>query len=126
LGRRLGGKDLYDCSKCEENPGLKRLLGHDGPPEGIFREHLLSGEPLKECPMRTLLRAHDESPAALQELNRYSDLYHPAYDDGHLLVSGGLADQPARYLDLIMALRISENQMQQKYDEVDAKNQEAD
>lgn len=76
--------------------------------------------------MRTLLRSYDDEPNALRELNRYSDTYYPAYEDGHLLVAGGLTDQPARYLDMIMALRTSENQMQQKYDEVQAKNEEAE
>ena len=120
LGRRLGGAHLYDCSKCNENPNLKALLGHDGRPTGLWRENLISGDVLQECPLRTLLRAREDHAATMQELDRYRDTYYPAYQDGHLLVAGGVSDQPARYLAMILALRDSEHAMQRKYDEVKA------
>lgn len=41
----------------------------------------------------------------MEEIERYSRTYYPMYDDGHLLVAGGVGDQPARYLEMIVAIR---------------------
>lgn len=71
------------------------MLGHDGPPTTYWRENLVDGKPLERCPVRSLQLA-DES--LVGEINRHVNEYFPFYEDGHLLVSGGIADQPARYL----------------------------
>lgn len=73
-------------------------LGHDGPPQQYWTENLLTGAPLARCPIRELLLARDRDPELMGELERYTDTYYPAYRDGFLLVAGGVADQPARYL----------------------------
>lgn len=96
------------------------LLGHDGPPQGPWRENLLSGQPLAECPLRTLLRAEEATPALSAEFDRYGTTYYPLYKAGHLLVKGGVSDQPARYLDYMVAIRTTEDAVQRKFDEVDA------
>jgi hypothetical protein len=101
---------------------MRQQLGHDGPPTGIWSENLMTDAPLTECPLRTLLRAREEQPVLMQELDRYRDTYYPAYNDGHLLVAGGIADQPARYLDIVMALRTNEERMQRKFEETEAMN----
>jgi hypothetical protein len=81
------------------------MLGHAGPPTSLYKEHLITGEPLERCPVRTIQLAEQERPALGAELERYIRTYYPAYEDGHLLVSGGIGDQPARYLALINAIR---------------------
>jgi hypothetical protein len=97
---------------------MKVMLGHDGPPTSFWRENLLTGEPLHECPLRTWLRAFEDQPALAQELVRYTGTYFPAYEDGHLLEAGGLADQPARYLDGMIAIRDTKRAVQARYDEL--------
>jgi hypothetical protein len=78
---------------------------------------------LAECPLRTLLRERERNPALMHELDAYRDVYKPAYEDGHLLVAGGITDQPARYLAIILAMRSSEAAMQSKFEEITAKNE---
>lgn len=75
-----------------------------------------------ECPLRTLLRAREEDPVLMAELDRYRDTYYPAYLDGHLLTKGGIADQPSRYLELVLLMRHNEDQMQRKFDETQAED----
>jgi hypothetical protein len=102
MGQRLGGKELYDCSSCAARPALRQMLGHDGPPTAVWREHLLTGQPLARCPVRDIL----DTPADVRdELNEFMQLLVPAYDAGHLLVSGGISDQPARYVEMITHIR---------------------
>jgi hypothetical protein len=103
---------------------VKAQLGHDGPPISPWRENLLTGEPLKECPLRTLLRARDDTPALAEELDRHLDTYYPLYRDGHLLEAGGVGDQPARYLDYMIAIRSTEEGVQMKLDEMREKERE--
>lgn len=67
-----------------------------------------------------MLRADDVLAA---ELQRYLDLYVPAYEDGHLLVSGGLADQPAGYLTTIQAVRSMRLAINAKWDELRAEQE---
>jgi hypothetical protein len=45
-------------------------------------------------------------------------VYYPAYQDGHLLVSGGWADQPARYIALIQRIQTLERLTQTKFEQV--------
>lgn len=121
LGRRLGGEHIYNCTACDANPLLRTMLGHDGPPTQYWRENLITGAPLARCPVRTLQLAGsgDEAPL-LDELNRYLDVYYPALDAGFLLETGGVGDQPARYWDLIQAIRDTAARQQAKYDDLTA------
>jgi hypothetical protein len=117
LARRLGGPDVYRCSACAKTPALLEHLGHDGPPTNLWRENLLTGETLPRCPVRTLLLA-DEDPgtsALARELDRYADVYFPAYEQGYLLEAGGVSDQPARYWELIGLVRELRADTQARY-----------
>jgi hypothetical protein len=51
--------------------------------------------------MRSLLRMQEKDPALVAEVNEHVRVYFPAFEHGALLVAGGLADQPARYLELM-------------------------
>lgn len=104
LGRRLGDSTFYDCASCATNPTMMQLLGHDGEPQSYWRENLISGAPLTECPLRSVLRARETRPALAAEIDRYIDVYHPAYLKGFLLIAGGVVDQPARYHAMIQLI----------------------
>jgi hypothetical protein len=122
LAKSLGGQQWYDCSECAKNPAYLTILGHDGPPSPqLWTKNLITDEPLTLCPVRTMLLAPD---AQLAEVNRYVDSYFPAYQDGHLLVAGGLADQPARYVELIQVTRRLDRQVQQKFDAMNTESGE--
>jgi hypothetical protein len=45
-------------------------------------------------------------------------MYFPAYRGGHLLVDGGLAAQPARYVDMMQAIAGLVDAVEQKYVEL--------
>lgn len=124
LARAQIGPDFYDCSVCEKDPGKKVLLGHDGPPLGLWKANTITGAPLTECPMRTMLRARESDPRLVREVERMRLEYFPLYQDGHLLVEGGVAHQPAKYLDYMRALsvmdRIVELKSTPQHDEADA------
>lgn len=79
---------------------MQQMLGHDGPPTNFWRENLLTGKPLAECPLRTILRTHEDHPALGHEMDVHLQ-YYGAYDRGVLLVAGGVSDQPARYVELM-------------------------
>lgn len=100
------------------------MLGHDGPPAAFWRENLITDEPLARCPVRTLLLARETNPVLVRELDRYTETYYPAYKDGHLLVRGGVADQPARYLDIINLTRDLEHAVDAKAAELARKPDE--
>ena len=68
--------------------------------------------------MRTLQLAAAERPALAREAERYADVYFPAYRDKHLLVAGGLSDQPARYLAIIGIVRDMDARTQQRLLEI--------
>ena len=125
LARRLGGNELYDCRSCAANPALFEQLGHDGPPTNYWRENLLSGEPLQRCPVRELLALRETDPRALTEFEQHVGTYWPAYKAGHLLVAGGIADQPARYVDMMHAIADVVERSDDKYLEL-TKPPEAD
>jgi hypothetical protein len=95
---------------------MREKLGHDGTPMDYWRENLLSGEPLSECPLRTILRAH-EAPATAA-LSREVDArleHYPEYERGVLFRAGGIADQPARYLELMRRIDSMKNATEAKY-----------
>lgn len=60
--------------------------------------------------------AAQRTPELVAEIDRYVGTYYPAYRDGHLLVAGGLADQPARYVELVQLTQSMERVVQAKYD----------
>ncbi|HVX39616.1 MAG TPA: hypothetical protein VHB25_08585 [Gemmatimonadaceae bacterium] len=100
------------------------MLGHDGPPGQFWMENLITGEPLQRCPVRALQLAAHDRPALAAEVERYTETYYPAYEDGHLLGAGGIADQPARYLELIGLVRGVRRRAQAKWDELTKANQD--
>ena len=116
LARHLGGKELYDCIECEKRPALKQMLGHDGPPTTFWREHLLTGDALRRCPVREIL---DAPAGARAEVDELMGLLMPAYDAGHLLAAGGLADQPARYVEMIQLVRATRARVGERVDELE-------
>lgn len=114
---------LYDCASCAQRPFLRAQLGHDGPPTSFYTDNLLSNEPLERCPLRTLQLADEAGGAGrslAREVERHADVYFPAYRNGHLLVAGGVADQPARYLELMGMIGAMESRVQEKYAEIRA------
>lgn len=101
------------------------MLGHDGPPTYYWRENLISGEQLAECPLRTALRSEASDPALIREIERHQTVYLPAYDAGHLLVGGGISKQPARYLAFMNTLTALREKQQTRYAELTAPTSES-
>jgi hypothetical protein len=93
------------ASDASEQPGLKgnarsRWAAH----EPVAREPR-DGPASRALPASYAAAGAREEPCAVAaELDRYVDLYYPAYQEGHLLVAGGISEQPARYLELIRAI----------------------
>jgi hypothetical protein len=105
---------------------MKAQLGHDGPPTSPWQENLITGTKLTECPLRTLLRVWDDDPPLAAEFDRHLVTYYPLYRDGHLLTGGGVSDQPAKYLDYMIAIRSMEAAVQTKLDDIrDAERESA-
>jgi hypothetical protein len=92
-----------------------QTLGHDGPPTNLWTRNLLTDEPLARCPVRTLQLAREASDPHVREADRYVETYHPAYTDKHLLIAGGIADQPARYVELVQLIGRINHQVDAKY-----------
>jgi hypothetical protein len=90
-------------------------LGHDGPPEGFWPDNLLTDEPIERCPIRQLQLAE---PALREEVIRWRDLYYPLYKKGHLLLTGGVAEQPARYLEAMQYLEGLDSVISRKFIEI--------
>ena len=95
-----------------------QLLGHDAPPLAFWRENLITDAALERCPVRTLLLAAEATPALSQEVDRYVETYYPAYRDGFLLRPGGVAAQPARYLELVSLVRGTKLRVDEKAAEI--------
>lgn len=93
---------------------MRQILGHDGPPTNIWRENLLTGKPLTECPLRTILRLQETQPAISREVDTHLR-YYGAYDRGVLLVAGGISDQPARYVELMDRIDQQKHETETKY-----------
>lgn len=96
-----------------------QMLGHDGPPT-LWKENLLTGKKLERCPVRSIQLAPS---AVTAEVSRYVDEYYPAYVDGHLLVEGGIAGQPARYLAYMREIKSLETKVELKLHELTRGNQ---
>lgn len=96
---------------------MRKILGHDGPPTNLWTENLLTGQPLAECPVRTILRAHEDHPELAREVNaRLRD--YPRYERGVMYVAGGSADQPARYLAFMDLIDAQKNATEAKHFEL--------
>lgn len=93
---------------------MKMMLGHDNTPMAFWRENLITGAPLERCPVRTIQLARASAGSVAVEVDRYADTYYPAYKDGHLLTRGAVADQPARYLEMIGLIRSIDMKVENK------------
>lgn len=100
-----------------------QILGHDGPPTNLWTRNLLTDKPMDRCPVRLLQLAREAGPRLVNEVDRYVDVYYPAYQDKHLLVAGGIAAQPSRYLELIQLVRRIDRETDTKYHQVTAENE---
>lgn len=49
---------------------------------------------------------------------RHEHVYFPAYEKGFLLEEGGLADQPAKYVDYMVFIERVEGAVKEKYREI--------
>lgn len=103
---------MYDCESCERRPALKVMLGHDAPPTTLYTKNLIDEKPLERCPLRTLQLA-DQSLVA--EIHRHLNEYYPFYEDGHLLVDGGVSDQPARSMAYMLEIRRLKNVLDARF-----------
>lgn len=106
---------------------MQIVLGHDGPPRAnpfsLWDENLLTGKRLTECPLRTILRAHESNPKLAREVDAHLR-YYGAYDRGVLLVAGGISDQPARYVELMDRIDQQKNLTEAKHLDLMRKNGE--
>lgn len=93
-------------------PVLYEHLGHDGPATFPWTENYITGEPIALCPIRQLQLA----PAPLRaEILRWKEDYFPLYQKGHLLVDGGIEDQPARWLAAMLYLEELSARMEREH-----------
>jgi hypothetical protein len=112
LARRLGGDVFYDCDSCKARPAMYEMLGHDKAPTAYWKENLVDGKKLERCPLRSLQLADS---SLVQEMSRHVNEYYPFYEDGHLLVAGGISDQPARTMAYMLEIRRLWNIVDEKY-----------
>lgn len=82
---------------------MRAALGHDGPPTGMWQNNLVTGEPLKRCPLREIQLAPGWMRAEMYE---YLNVLHPLYEKGFLLQEGAVQDQPSRYIDYVRAIDV--------------------
>lgn len=83
----------------------------------MWRDNLITGEKLERCPLRDLLEANSES---LSEFNVARLELYPMFRRGFLYFSGGVADQPARYIAWMNEIEEARLRAQEKYDELTA------
>lgn len=93
------------------------MLGHEGPPTAYWKENLVDGTKLERCPMRSLLLA---DPELVAEINRHVNEYFPFYEGGHLLVAGGISDQPARWVAYMLEINRDQQLVDLKFAELNA------
>jgi hypothetical protein len=104
---------------------MRYMLGHDAPPTNFWRENLLTRAPLAECPLRTILKREAAHPQLAREMNAHFR-YYPAYTHGALLVQGGVADQPNRYLEYMALIDGSAHATEARYYELLREQTEAE
>lgn len=97
----------YDCRSCHAEPVRLSLLGHDGPPAGMWDENLVTGEPLARCPMRALLDADDVTRHEATELTY---VQFPLFKHGHLFRAGAISEQPAWWIEAMTLLETMDYQ----------------
>lgn len=90
----------------------------------MWRDNLITDAPLARCPLRSLQLAAATAPELVAEMGRYLETYEPAYAEGFLLEEGGIADQSARYLDVMRLIRAFRDAAQRKFDEIQEQNGE--
>jgi hypothetical protein len=67
------------------------------------------------------------APRALtEEINRYVDSLYPAYESGFLLVGGGIAEQPNRYVELVQLVGRTERKVQEQFDALNGDGEDQD
>ena len=92
------------------------MLGHDGPPSAaMWRDSLIDGEPLKICPQRELI---DADPDLLAEFGVAELELYPLFRRGFLYSTGGVEDQPARYMAYMREIDDARTLAQLRYDEI--------
>lgn len=108
---------MYTCDFCFKNPGIMQQLDHDGPSgeHSIWQKNLVTGGPLVRCPIRDVIEA---SPELRAEFERYRLVYYPNYKKGHLLVSGGIAEQPNRWMEGMTHLTQLEHRQEVRWHEI--------
>lgn len=121
MARSLSGEEFYNCAACEKAPYKLEQLGHDGAPQGAWDLNLLTDVPLTRCPVRLLQLARPELRA---EVLRWKDQYYPLFRKGKLLVPGGIAAQPARWLDAMLFLESIEKRQETKFVEIRREEEE--
>ena len=121
MARSLSGDEFYNCEACEKAPYKLEQLGHDGEPQGAWDLNLLTDVPIPRCPVRLLQLA---KPELRREILRWKDQYYPLFRKGQLLVPGGIAAQPARWLEAMLFLESIEKRQETKFVEIRRKEDE--
>ena len=121
MARSLSGNEFYDCAECEKAPFRLEQLGHDGEPMGAWDLNLLTDLPIARCPLRLLQLAR---PELRLEILRWKNEYFPLFRKGKLLVPGGIAEQPARWLSAMLFLESLEKRQESKFVEIRRKEEE--
>jgi len=67
------------------------------------------------CPLRMLQLAPKD---LAQEVLRWKGVHFPMYMKGHLLIAGGIAEQPARWLEAMLFLEDLQRQQDHKLEEI--------
>lgn len=114
---------MYDCDHCEKNPYYLGVLGHDGPPQGMWTENLIDEKPLSICPRMTLLKANKD---VMREVDTYRTEVFPLWKKGLLLHPGSVGEQPARELAMLREFDLTQDRVQAKWDKIHADDAGAD
>ena len=80
-----------------------------------WADNLLTGKPIGACPLKQLQTAPPELRA---EVLRWKNVHYPLYIKGHLLVDGGIAAQPARWIEAMLYLEDLAKQQDHKLAEI--------
>jgi hypothetical protein len=84
----------------------------------MWRENLVDGRPLQICPMRLFQIAAEVAPEMLAEFHRHVHEYYPHYAKGHLLLAGGVANQPAITMEYMREIDRLRSLTQAKHDAI--------
>lgn len=92
------------------------MLGHDGPPSGLWDKNLVTGEPLGRCPRRLLLE--EDGSRELREVAHYRDEIFPLWQRNLLYFPGSVGEQPARYIAFMREFDHAKLAAQAAYDRI--------